>query len=37
MQIKHSPSSLMRFFVSPYEAWMSKYLREVDPHAAQEY
>ena len=36
MQIKHSPSSLMRFFVSPYEAWMYKYLREVDPHAAQE-
>ena len=33
---KHSPSSLMRFFVSPYEAWMYKYLKEVDPHAAQE-
>ena len=26
----------MRFFVSPYEAWMYKYLREVDPEAAQE-
>mgnify|MGYP003327388584 CR=1 FL=1 len=34
--MKHSPSSLMRFFVSPYEAWMYKYLKEVDPDAAQE-
>ena len=34
--MKHSPSSLMRFFVSPYEAWMYKYLKEVDPEAAQE-
>ena len=34
--MQHSPSSLMRFFVSPYEAWMYKYLREVDPDAAQE-
>ena len=34
--MKHSPSSLMRFFVSPYEASMYKYLKEVDPDAAQE-
>ena len=34
--MQHSPSTLMRFFVSPYEAWMYKYLREVDPDAAKE-
>ena len=34
--MQHSPSSLMRFFVSPYEAWMYKYLKVVDPDAAQE-
>ena len=36
MKRRHSPSSLMRFYVSPYEAWMYKYLQEVDPNAAQE-
>ena len=36
MEIKHSPSSLMRFFVSPYEARMYRYLKEVDPNAALE-
>ncbi len=33
---KHSPSSLMRFFDSPYESLIYKYLREVDPKAVQE-
>ena len=33
---KHSPSSVMRFFDSPYESLIYKYLREVDPKAVQE-
>ncbi len=33
---KHSPSSLMRFFESPYESLVYKYLREVDRDAVQE-
>ena len=33
---KHSPSSLMRFFDSPYESLVYKYLREVDRDAVQE-
>ena len=33
---KHSPSSLMRFFESPFESLVYKYLREVDRDAVQE-
>ena len=33
---KHSPSSLMRFFESPYESLVDKYLKEVDRDAVQQ-
>ena len=33
---RHSPSSLMRFFESPFESLVYKYLREVDRAAVQE-
>ncbi len=33
---KYSPSSLMRFFESPFESLVYKYLREVDPKAVLE-
>ena len=33
---RHSPSSLMRFFESPFESLIYKYLREVDKDAVKE-
>ena len=33
---RHSPSSLMRFFESPFESLIYKYLKEVDKDAVKE-